>query len=138
MVTGTAAGVRAWRSSHISPDTTLQGPKSSFAIKEAFNCRTTGLVYGISCRRCPAIYIGETGRTLGQRFGEHLRSIEKNLPGFPVAEHFNTNGHTIQDAKVRGIMLCDGNKQRKRQEMRLIFRLGTSQPRGMNSDFRYL
>ena len=64
--------------------------------------------------------------------------IEKNLPGFPVAEHFNTNGHTIQDAKVRGIMLCDGNKQRKRQEMRLICRLGTSQPRGMNSDFRYL
>ena len=78
---------------YISPDTTLQGPKSSFAIKEAFNCRTTGLVYGISCRRCPAIYIGETGRTLGQRFGEHLRSIEKNLPGFPVAEHFNTNGN---------------------------------------------
>ena len=92
----------------------------------------------ISCRRCSAVYIGETGRTLRERFGEHLRSIEKNLPGFPVAEHFNANGHTLQDAQVRGVMLCGGNKLRKRQEMRLIFKLGTSQPHGLNSDFRYL
>ena len=35
-------------------------------------------------------------------FGEHLRSIEKSLPGFPLAEHFNSNGHALQDAQVRG------------------------------------
>ena len=71
---------------------------------------------------------------------EYLRRRfhEKNLPGFPVAEHFNANGHTLQDAQVRGVMLCGGNKLRKRQEMRLIFKLGTSQPHGLNSDFRYL
>ena len=97
-----------------------------------------GLVYAISCRRCSAVYIGETGRTLRERFGEHLRSIEKSLPGFPVAEHFNSNGHALQDVQVRGVMLCDGNKNRKRQEMRLIFKLGTSQPHGLNSDFKYL
>ncbi len=38
----------------------------------------------------------------------------------------------------RGVMLCGGNKLRKRQEMRLIFKLGTNQPHGLNSDFRYL
>ena len=92
---------------------------------------SSGLIYCISCRRCPAIYIGETGRTLRERFGEHLRSIHKNAPGFPVAEHFSSNGHTAADALVSGIKLCDGNKQRKRQEMRLIFRLGTRQPRGL-------
>ena len=31
-------------------------------------------------------------------------------------------------------MLCDGNRQRKRQEMRLIFKLGTSQLRGLTYD----
>ena len=41
------------------------------------------------------VYIGETGRTLGQRFGKHLRS----MPGFPVAKHFNPNGHTIPRRK---------------------------------------
>ena len=36
-----------------------------------------------------------------ERFGEHLRSISKSAPGFPVAEHFSSNGHTIADALVR-------------------------------------
>ena len=123
---------------YISSDTSVRGPQYSFVIKKAFSCQTSGLVYCISCRRCPAVYIGETGRTLRQRFGEHLRSIEKNLPGFPVAKHFNTAGHSIDDALVRGMMLSVDNAQRKRLEMRLIFQLGTSQPRGLNSDFRFL
>ena len=104
-------------------------------VKESFTCDSSGLVYCISCRRCPAIYIGETGRTLKERFGEHLRSITKCAPGFPVAE--NSHGHCLDDAQVRGVKLCDGNKQRKRHEMRLIFQLGTWQPRGLNSDFRF-
>ena len=126
------------RSGHISNETDLLGPKDRLTIKESFTCLSSGLIYCISCRRCPAIYIGETGRTLRERFGEHLRGIDKNAPGFPVAEHFSSNGHTAADALVCGIKLCDGNKQRKRQEMRLIFRLGTCQPRGLNSDFQFI
>ena len=70
-----------------SSDTGVRGPQNSFVIKKAFSCQTSGLVYCISCRCCPALYIGETGRTLRQRFGEHLRSVEKSLVGYPVAEH---------------------------------------------------
>jgi len=58
--------------------------------------------------------------------------------GFPVAEHFGSSGHTAADALVRGIKLCDGNKQRKKQEMRLIFRLGTRHLRGLNADFHFI
>ena len=123
---------------HISNETDLLGPKDHVSITDSFTCLSSGLIYCISCRRCPAIYIGETGRTLRERFGEHLRSIDKNAPGFPVAEHFSSNGHTADDALVRGIKLCEGNKQRKRQEMRLIFRLGTCQPRGLNADFHFI
>ena len=124
---------------HISKETYLLGPKDRLTIKESFTCLSSGLIYSISCRRCPAISIGETGRTQRERFGDHLGSIDKNAPGFPVTEHFSSNGHTAADALVRGIKLCDGNKQRKRQEMSqemsLLFRLGTCQPRGLNSDF---
>ena len=77
---------------YISSDTSVRGPQNSFVIKKAFSCQTSGLVYCISCRRWPAVYIGETGRTLRQPFGEHLWSIEKNLPGFPVAERFIKHG----------------------------------------------
>ena len=79
----------------VSSDTDVCGPQCSFVIKKVFSCQTSGLVYCIYCRRCPAIYIGGTGPTLRQRFGKHLRSTEKNLPGFLVAEHFNTAGHSI-------------------------------------------
>ena len=79
------------------------------------------------------------GRTLRERFGEHLRSIEKKSPGFPVAEHFNGLDHTLSDAEIRGIKLCTGNNiHRKRLEMRLIFRLGTARPRGMNINFSFI
>ena len=123
---------------HITADTNLPCPNCSIKIKESFTCQISNLIYCISCRRCQALYIGETGRTLRERFGEHLRSVTKNMPGFPVAEHFNNHGHSLYDADVRGVKLCDSNKQRKRQEMRLIFKIGTSQPRGLNSDFRFL
>ena len=115
---------------HISRDSTLQGPQCAIIIKDAFSFQSSGFVYAISCRRCSAFYIGETGRTLRERFGEHLRSIEKSLPGLPVAEHFNSNGHTLQDTQIRGVMLCGGNRQRKRQEMRLIFKQSSCQLTG--------
>ena len=86
----------------------------------SFTCLSTGLIYSISCSRCPAIYIGKTGRTLRERLGEHLRSINKNALGFPVAELFSSNQHTIANALVRRIKLCNGYKQRKRKEMCLI------------------
>jgi len=123
---------------HISSETDLLGPRDRLTIQDSFTCLSSGLIYCISCRRCPAIYIGETGCTRRERFGEHLRNINKNAPGFPVAEHFSSNGHTAADALVRRIKLCDGNKQRKRQEMRLVFRLGTCQPRGLNADFQLI
>ena len=47
---------------HISSATNVRGPQYPFVIKKAFSCQTSDLVYCISCRRCPAVYIGETGR----------------------------------------------------------------------------
>ena len=80
----------------------------------------------------------ERSERVSEMSTKDLRSMNKIAPGFPVAEHFSSNGHTTSDALVRGIKLCEGNKQRKRQEMRLIFRLGKCQPRGLNADFQFI
>ena len=48
---------------YICSDTSVRGPQYSFVIKKAFSCQTSGLVYCITCRRCPAVYIGGTGRS---------------------------------------------------------------------------
>ena len=49
---------------HISSETDLLGPKDRLTIRDSFTCLFSGLIYCISCRRCPAIYNGVTGRTL--------------------------------------------------------------------------
>ena len=73
---------------------------------------------------------------LRERTGEHLRTITKYPPGFPVAEHFNTPGHGLDDMEVRCIKQCRGaNNTRRLEEMRLIFHLGTLRPHGLNVDF---
>ena len=40
---------------HISRETHFLGPKDRLTIKDSFTCLSSGLIYCISCRRCPAI-----------------------------------------------------------------------------------
>ena len=94
--------------------------------------QSRNLVYCISCRRCPVLYIGKTERNLRSRFGERLRSIRmrNNIPELPVAQHFNSTGHSISDVQVRGVgmALCSGTDiQPKQREMRVFLQLGTVQ-----------
>ena len=50
------------------------------------------------------LYIGETGRPLRTRFGEHRRAVFANDASQPVARHFNTGSHAVSDMKIR--VLC--------------------------------
>ena len=76
-------------------------------------------------------------RRLADRFTEHLRSIKCNLDGFPVARHFNPpSSCTIKDIRVMGVIHAKGNnRDRIIAEHKLIFKLGTVQPAGLNSKF---
>ena len=124
---------------HTTSQTILQSPKSIYTIRDCFTCQTESVVYSIICRRCGCLYIGETGRRLRERFSEHLRSVRNNSPGFPVAEHFNSAPHSLDDIMVCGLKRCSGdNIRRKQHEMRLIFELGTLKPNGLNINFAFI
>ena len=115
---------------HISSETDLLGPKDRLTIRDSFTCLSL-----VSFTASPAVAaLPFTTAWLGVLWG----NINKIAPGFPVAEHFSSNEHTAADALVRGVKLCEGTRQRKRQEMRLIFRLGTCHPRGLNADFQFI
>ena len=51
------------------------------------------------------LYIGKTGRRLGDRFREHLRGVEKDDQNAskPVARHFNLPNHSNQHVVVCGL-----------------------------------
>ena len=70
---------------HVSATTIIAGPRHNITVREHLTCKSSNVVYCISCRRCLVLYIGETGRMLRERTGEHLRTIMRNPPGFPVA-----------------------------------------------------
>ena len=52
-------------------------------------CFSDNLIYMINCKRCfkkksalPSPYIGQTGYTLRERFGEHRRGIQNSADEF--------------------------------------------------------
>jgi hypothetical protein len=57
--------------------------------------RQKNVIHSIPCE-CRKCYIGETGRTLEVRLGEHKKSIQKRDPDISkLCEHHYTTGHRI-------------------------------------------
>ena len=85
----------------------LSGPKRSIKITDQFTCTSANVIYCITCTLCKKLYIGETGRRLGDRFREHLRDVEKDDKDAskPVARHFTLPNHSKQHMAVCGLSL---------------------------------
>ena len=58
--------------------TTIYSRCKTCKITDHFTCTSANVIYCITCTYCKKIYIGETGRRLGDRFREHLRNVERN------------------------------------------------------------
>ena len=94
----------------------------------------------LTCTYCKKLYIGETGRRLGDRFREHLRDVEKGDKDAskPVARHFNLPNHIKQHMSVCGLSLYLGSTEsRKNLEQKFIFQIGTLNPHGINERFSF-
>ena len=105
-----------------------------------FTCTSTNVIYCITCTLCKQLYIGETGRRLGDRFREHLRDVDKDDKNAskPVARHFNLPNHSKQHMVVCGLSLHQGSTEsRKTIEQKFIFQIGTLNPHGVNGRFSF-
>ena len=74
----------------------ITGPKRSIKITDRFTCTSASVIYCITSIVCKKIYIGETGRRLGDSFHEHLQDVGRNDKDAskPVARHFNLPNHS--------------------------------------------
>ena len=69
----------------------------------------------------------------------HLQDARKDDRDFTISQHFNSPGHTINDMKITGHSFASSNfLKRKTLEKRIIFKLGTLVPAGLNKQFSYL
>ena len=124
----------------ITNTVSICGPKNSTQITDHFDCTSRNVIYCIRCNACNQLYIGETGRRLGDRFREHLLDVKNNSQDVskPVARHFNQPGHSHNNMKIFGLSLHQGNTEsRKCTEQRLIFKIGTLSPAGINERFSF-
>nr|VZI41421.1 unnamed protein product [Spirometra erinaceieuropaei] len=83
-------------------------PKAPLPLGE-----TTSVIYRIRCNSCEVNYIGETGKRLQTRVGEHMRAVRRMDPLSLVAEDCADAGHTFafQHAEI----LCRGNDRIARE-----------------------
>ena len=72
--------------------TSIQVVDQQHVIRQHFTCKSTSLIYLISCMACNAVYVGETGCHLHERMNGHRFAIKHN-EDTPVAKHFNLEGH---------------------------------------------
>ena len=64
------------------------------------NAEVDNISFAISCTkaRCGQQYIGQTGRSMRERFGQHANYVDRNSEA--TGKHFNFPGHSKSDMRV--------------------------------------
>ena len=118
--------------SHVTLVNSIRGPLRNWNVLGSYTCISSNVIYAITCTRCEKIYFW---KQRGDWQIEHLRSIKLNFPGLPVAAHFNSSGHSIFNAIVSVVTSFVNDTNRKTEQERIFYNLGTMEPRGMNVRF---
>jgi hypothetical protein len=105
-----------------------------------FSCRSSNLIYGITCRTCGLQYVGQTKRKLGYRFQGHFYNINCKNTIDGVGAHFSSSDHNgPKDLKIQVLEYIrlppDSSKAhtlRLQVEKKWIHRLRCPAPYGIN------
>ena len=113
----------------------------SYTTKSNVTCKSSNLIYCISCMKCGVQYVGQTKNRLMDRFQGHNQSIKDNDPRSEVARHFNLPSHEgKRDMKIHilDFIFANPNSEmgkalRDTIEFHWIHRLHTVIPMGLNT-----
>ena len=79
----------------------ITSTKKDFTIRQSMTCKSSNVIYCITCTKCRAQYIGETGQEIHQRQTGHLNDINHNVAGLPYVRHFSKCG--VEHYTITGI-----------------------------------
>ena len=79
----------------------IASTQKDFTIHQSMTCKTSNVIYCITCTKCRAQYIGETGQEIHQRQTGHLNDINHNVAGLPYVRHFNKFG--VEHYTITGV-----------------------------------
>ena len=69
-------------------------------INSSVTCSSSNIIYLLGCKRCPQQYIGETERSLKERFSEHRGYVTNNVTSKATGKHFNEKSHRVSDMTI--------------------------------------
>ena len=115
-----------------------------YKSKKNVTCRSSNIIYCITCTRCQKQYVGQTGNTLRERFGAHSGAIGRKNVSEDVSRHFITNEHKgLSDMRIHIVDFIHvhpksdhGITLRLQIEFNWIQRLRTMLPMGLNTKDR--
>ena len=113
-------------------------PGTSHTTKSNYTCRSTKVVYLVTCKRCHKQYVGQTVNSLHTRIQKMKTDIKHNTTR-ESTYHFRNNQHTTNDIQIEIIDHVDIQMDRKsaekelhRKETHWINTLSTITPLGLN------
>ena len=77
-------------------------------------------IYTIPCGVCPKVYIGETGRTLEKRIGEHKNDVRLARDSNACFVHMRNEGHNINWKEAKVVHKSSNGYERKMLEALMI------------------
>jgi hypothetical protein len=106
-----------------------------FPIRQRLELSTANLIYGIKCKLCQKIYIGETNNTLLARLKQHLYYMAKGSKSTVLYLHFGL--HAVEGLSIFGLETNGSWSRTQRQGMERIWiaRLNTIDPKGLNEKY---
>ena len=121
---------------HTTDTTTFTSSSTgeTFPIRKHLTCQSDNVIYLITCATCGKQYVGETGRTMECRVGEHCADARLNRRDKQVGRHFNLPNHNACKISVICIDRPPKNDiiMRKILEKQWIMKLKTTEPHGLN------
>ena len=119
---------------------TCSATKRDYVAKHNVTCKSSNLIYCISCKRCGIQYVGQTKNRLMDRFQSHFYNIGHNKPGSVIGKHFNSNGHqSLSDVEIHILDFIHahpaGTRSKKLRDLieyNWIQRMHTNAPTGLN------
>ena len=65
------------------------------------SCRSSNLVYCVTCKKCKKQYVGQTMLRLKDRFVKHFYDISQGDTQKGLGHHFSSEGHQgLQDVRI--------------------------------------
>ena len=102
-----------------------------YLITGNFNCKSSEIVYVMTCNICNIQYVGETSNTMNCRCRGHESSI-RTEKDHPVAIQHRSYNHTIDDYSITIVDKEKNKNRRLRLEESWMTLLNTLTPRGLN------